>query len=109
MDVLDRLASLRTGIEDHSVAGVGDALINGHLPGVGDKVNQQVIACCPQLSQVRVMGSRDYQDMDRRLRIDIAEGNCAGICGYDRRGCIARRDTAEQAIRHGGILTSCTL
>jgi len=106
MNVLDRLPGLRTRIEDHSVASVGDAFSNCHLPGMSDQVSQQVTASRAQLSQIRVVGARDYQHMDGRLRIYVAKRNCARIRGHYRRRYLASRDTAEQAIRHGGILTS---
>ena len=106
MDVLDRLPGLRARVEDHPVAGVGDAFRNGHFPGVGDQLSEQVIPGRAQLAQVRVVGARNYQDMDWCLWIYVTKGNCAGIRRDYRRGYLAGRDTAEQAIRHGGILTS---
>ena len=75
MNVLDRLPGLRTRIEDHSVASVGDAFSNCHLPGVRDDLRQQAIAGLTQLSQVRVVNPRDYQHMNRRLRIYVSKGN----------------------------------
>ena len=75
--VVDRLPGLRARIEHHSVAGVGDAFCDRHLPGVGDELRQQVIASLAQLSEVRVVDPRDYQHMDRRLGIYVSKGNCA--------------------------------
>jgi hypothetical protein len=75
---------------------------------MGDQVSEQVIARRAQLSQVRMVGTRDYQHMDWCLGIYVAKGDCAGIRGHYRRRNVASRDTAEQAIRHGGILTSDT-
>jgi hypothetical protein len=40
------------------------------------------------------------------LRIYVAKRNCARIRGHYRRRYLTGRDAAEQAIRHGGILTS---
>ncbi len=79
MNVIDRLARLRARIEDHPVAGGRDTFRDCHLPGVGDQVREQVIAGRPQFTQVRMVGARDYQHMDRRLRIYVPKGNCAGI------------------------------
>lgn len=106
MDVLDRLPGLRAGVENHPVSGVGDALRNGHLPGVGDQVREQVIPGHTELGQVRVVVARDYQDMNRRLRIYVTKSDCPGIRGHYRRRYLASRDTTEQAIGHEGILTS---
>jgi hypothetical protein len=104
--VVDRLPGLRASIEHHSVTGVGDAFCDRHLPGVGDQLRQQVIASLAQISQVRMVDPRDYQHMDRRLRIYVSKGNCAGIRRHYRRRYLSGRDTTEQAIRHGAILTS---
>jgi hypothetical protein len=79
VDVLDRLAGLRASIEDHPVASVGDALGNRHLPGMGNQLSEQAIASRAQLSQVRMVSARDYQHMDRCLRIYVPKGDCAGI------------------------------
>jgi hypothetical protein len=79
MDVLDRLPGMRARIEDHSVASVGDAFRQCHLSGVGNQVSEQAIASRAQLSHVRMVGARDYQHMDRCLRIYIPKGDCAGI------------------------------
>jgi hypothetical protein len=106
MDVVYRLPGLRARIENYPVAGVSDAFRHCHLPGVGDQLREQVITDRAQLSQVRMVGARDHQHMDRRLRIYVAKGNCAGILRHYGRRYLASRDTAEQAIRHGGILTS---
>ena len=106
MDVLDRLPRLRPRVEDHPVAGVSDAFRNGHIPGVGHQVSEQVVAGRTQLSQVGVVGARNYQDMNGSLRIYVTKGNSAGIRRDNRRRYLAGRDTAEQAIRHRGILTS---
>ncbi len=77
MHVVDRLPGLRARIEYHSVPRVGDAFCDGHLPGVGDQLSQQVIAGLAQLTQVRMVDARDYQHMDRRLRIYVSKGNRA--------------------------------
>lgn len=108
MHVVDRLPGLRARVENHSVAGVGNAFCYCHLSGVGDQVRQQVIAGRAQLSKVRMMAARDYQHMDRRLRIYVTKSNCAGIRGHYRRRYLPGGDPAEQAIRHGAILTSGT-
>lgn len=79
MHVIDRLAGLRARVEDHSVAGVRNALRDSHLPGVRDQVREQVLARGPQLTQVRMVGARDYQHMDWCLRIYVSKGNRAGI------------------------------
>jgi hypothetical protein len=46
MNVVDRLPGLRASIENHSVAGVGDAFRDRYLPGVRDQLIQQVVAGC---------------------------------------------------------------
>ena len=106
MHVVDGLPSLRAGVENHSIAAVGHPFRDRHLSGVGDQVRQQVVAGCTQLSQVGMVGARDHQHVDWCLRIYVAKGNCLGIGRHYRRRYLAGCDTAEQAIRHEGILTS---
>jgi len=80
MDVLNRLPGLRAGIEYHSVAAVGNAFRDCYLSSVGDQVSEQVIPGRAELREVCVVVARDHQHVDRRLRIDVAEGDCPGIC-----------------------------
>jgi hypothetical protein len=108
MDVIDRLPCLPPGIENHSVAGIGDAFFNCHLPRMGDQVSEQVTVGRAQLSHVRMVIDRNDQYMNWGLWIYVPKGDCARIRRHYRRWYVAGGDTAEQAIRHGGILTSGT-
>lgn len=105
MDMVDRLPGLRAGVEDHSVAGVGDALGDRHRDGVRHQLPQQARLGRAQFREIRVVLSRDDQHVDRRLRVYVSKRDDTGIRRDDRRRCLAGRNTAEHAIRHRGILT----
>jgi hypothetical protein len=107
MDVADGLASFGACIEDDAVAALRDALADGHLMGMLDKVSEQVIASGRQLSEVGVVVTRNHEDVDWGLRIDIPEGDSARVARHDRRWNFGGRNAAEQAVRHQKILT-CT-
>jgi hypothetical protein len=96
----DGLAGLWTRIENDAVAAICDALVDGHLMGVVDKVGQQVVANGRKLGQVDVVVARDHQDVDGSLRINVTESDRSGIARYDRRRYFSGRNTAEQAVRH---------
>ena len=106
MDVVDGLPGLRAGVEDHAVAVVGDSLGDGNVPGVGHELGQQALIGGGQPGQIRVMGPRDHQHVDRGLRVDIAKGDSTGTSRHNRGRNVTGGNGAEQAISHVAILTS---
>jgi hypothetical protein len=75
---------------------------------MGDQVSEQLTVGRAQLSHVRMVIDRNDQYMNWGLWIYVPKGDCARIRRHYRRWYVAGGDTAEQAIRHGGILTSGT-
>src|SRR5690606_30458660 len=72
MAVLDDLAALLAGVDGDPVAGVDDAL----APGDGDALleqDSQELRVVRELRQGRRVRLGDHQDVDRRLRVDVAE------------------------------------
>lgn len=106
MDVLDRLPGVGAGIEDNPVTGIGEALGDRNLCGVGDEFGQQAPLRCAERGQVRVVVARNDEHVDGSLRVNVTEGNRAGIRRDYRRGYLPSRYTAEQAISHVAILSS---
>lgn len=98
------LARLRARVEDHTVAAVRDALRNSYLVGMRNEVGQQTVADRRKLSEIRMMIARDHEDVDGSLRIDVAERDRSRLAGHNRRRYLGTRNTAEQALRHGGDL-----
>jgi len=104
VNVPDRLASVRAGVEDDPVAVGGDALGDRHLAGVANQVCQQPGVGRRELGHVRVMLARDDKHVYWRLRIDITECQCARISRDYGRGYLSGSNAAEQAVRHGADL-----
>jgi hypothetical protein len=104
--VIDRLAGLPAGIEDHAVSRVSDALRHCYVSGVGHEVCQQAVRSGTEVRQVPIVDPRDDKDVHRGLGVDIAECDRPRISGHYRRRYLTSGNAAEQAIRHGAILTS---
>jgi hypothetical protein len=70
--VVDGLAGMTAGVEDHSVPAAGDAIRGGDLVRLGRYLGEQT-AVGGDGGEIRVVLTRDYQNMGRRLRIYVAE------------------------------------
>jgi len=104
MRVRDGLTGLYAGVEDDPVAAVGDALGNGHLVGMRDEIGQQPVTSSRQLGQIGVVLPRDHQNVDGRLRINVAKGDRALVAGHYGRWYLGGRNTTEQTLGHAGDL-----
>jgi hypothetical protein len=105
MNVADCLASVGAGVEDDPVTLVGNALGDRHVVRVGNKVGEQPCLGGSEFGHIHVMGARDHEYVNRRLWVDITERHCARISRDYRRGYLSGSYAAEQAARHGPILT----
>jgi hypothetical protein len=66
--VMYGLARVSAGVEDHTVSGIGDAFSHRHPMRLGRDLGEQSLVG-GYGSQVAVVIARNYQDMNRRLRI----------------------------------------
>jgi len=105
VDVLDCLAGARAGVEYDPVAVVGNALGDRYLMRVRDEVGEQPWFGGGEFGQVCVMCTRNHEYVNGCLRVDIAERHCSRFGRDYRRGHLSGCYAAEQAIRHGPILT----
>ena len=105
VDVADRLACARAGVEDDPVTAIRNALGDRHLMRVGYEVGEQTRLGSGEFGQIRVMGARNHKYVNRCLWVDIAERHCALISRDYGRGYLSGSYAAEQAVRHGPILT----
>ncbi len=92
--MVDGLPAVAAGIEDHSVAGVGDAFRHSDRMGLGRELSEQG-RVTSQGSQIRMVLLRNHQHMNRRLRIKVAKCERRGAFQHDRSWYFARRDSAE--------------
>ncbi len=88
------LAGVPTGVEDHTISGISDALSNRHLMRLGRDLREQPFLGCGG-GQVAVMIAGNDENVNRRLRIYVAECERASAFEHDRRGHLTGRDSAE--------------
>jgi len=102
VEMVDSLAAVRAGVDDQAVA-VGEVLGAGDFHGCGEEMAEHggVLRRGMGVGGEVLLG--DEQDMDRRLRIDVREGEDVVILiealGGDGTGC----DFAEEAIHKDKI------
>ena len=108
MDMPDRLAAVTSGVEDHPVTAAGDAFSDRDLVGMRYHLGQQPVPGRGKLGHVSVMSTGDNQHVNRRLRVNVAEGDRPRIAGNYGRRHLGSGNGAEQAIRHAKMLTCGT-
>jgi hypothetical protein len=99
--VVDGLASVRAGVEDNPVALFCDALGDCHVVGVRNEIRQEPVISGREVRQIGVVVTRDHQDMNGGLRINVAKSDRARIARNYGGGYLSGRNAAEQAVRHG--------
>src|SRR5215472_13830456 len=92
--VVDGLASVAAGVEDHAIAGVGDAFRDRYLVCLRRDLREQA-RVSGDGSQVAVVFPRNHQYMNRRLRIYVAECERARAFAHHGGGNLTGRDSAE--------------
>ena len=105
MHVPDGLAAFPSGVEDEAVAAAVNPLRDRHLVRVRDNLVEQS-ARRGQCRHIRIMVFRYYQDMRRRLGIDITEGDRAITLKHLRGRYLSCHDLAEQALWHVSIIVA---
>ncbi len=94
----DRLARACPVVHDHP-EGLAVTRIDRDAPCDGEEVPRERLVL--QLGEPRDMRARDHEHVKWRRGGQIAEGDRLRILMDDRRGKLARRDTAEHAVAHG--------
>ena len=102
--VLDSLPSVLAGVEDDPVAGRVDALGGRDLARRADEFVQLTVARGGESRHVGEMIPGDHQDVRRRLRVDVTEGENPLPVEHYRGRDLSGSDSAEQAVRHTTII-----
>lgn len=102
----DGLPAVLAGVEDEPVPGVVDALGHGDLARRADKLGKQPVTGRGELTHVREVVPRDYQDVGRRLGVDVTEGDDTLPLQHYRGGDLSGSDPAEQAVWHNSIIVA---
>jgi len=92
--VINGLASVTAGVEDHAVSGVSDAFRDRYLMRRRRYLREQA-RVGGDGGQVAVMFPRNHQYMNRRLRIYVAECESARAFAHHGSGDLTGRDSAE--------------
>ena len=72
--MIDGLAAVRTGIDDQPVALI-EILLSGDLRGGGEQMTEQPCILGGRVRERCEVLLRNDQDVDRRLRMDVREGD----------------------------------
>ena len=82
MEVKDRLAGLSALIRDKTVTAPVEAAFNGQLPGEGDDAAREVRIVIRKRGQAVDMSSGNDEQVNRRLRMYVLEGDISIILVY---------------------------
>ena len=100
MEMEDDLPAIRVHVEHCSVTLLRDAEVLRNLAGCCKHVGQQRFVFCGNVVQGRDVFSRADEDMYRRLRTDVVEGDDAIVLIGHFRWQFFVRDSAEKARLH---------
>jgi hypothetical protein len=106
MHMPHRLPAVAAGVEDNAVPAGVDALGDGDLMGRRDELAEQSVARAGQRCHVREVLPRDHQDVRRRLRADVTEGDDPLPVKHNRGGDLSGSDPAEQTVWHSTIIVA---
>src|SRR5215470_3305428 len=99
MNVKYGLAGVAVGVEDRPKA-AGQPSLLGERGGPSDQLAHDAIVARLDVVQRCDMPLRHDEDMGRRLRIDVVEGEDAVVLVDDRSRHLALDDLAEKAVAH---------
>ena len=100
MNVKHHLPRIRIHIENSPIARLVNTPVCGNARSRVHHMADNLIVLGRQVVERGDVEFRHYQDMCRRLRIDVFEGVNAIVFVYFRRGNLPCDDPAEQAIGH---------
>jgi hypothetical protein len=104
----DGLPAVLASVEDDPVPGVFDALGHSDLAGRANKLVKQPATRRGERTHVREVVPWDYQDVGRRLGVDITEGDETLPVQDYRGGDLPGSDPAEQAVWHNSIIVGAS-
>lgn len=101
MQVLDDLTPIRTHIDDHAIAGLGDAQLLGRIRHeLEEMVAFAVLPLIEIIERLDVL-ARNHKHMLRSLRICVAEREEGIAFEHDVAGYVSAGNSTEDAVVHG--------
>ena len=103
MDVKNRLAGVAVGVEDRPKSAGRDAAGLRDQRGASHHLADELVVVGGEIVERRDVPPRHDEDVGRRLRIDVVEGDDALVFEDDGGVDFVIHDRAEEARRHNGI------
>jgi hypothetical protein len=100
VQVENSLPCIRTGVDDQTIAGVGDLFLSGYLAGSGKQVTNERLVLESQFVDRSNMLVRYDQDVGWSSRVDVAEGGHLVVTINNLAGRLPGNDLAKGAIFH---------
>jgi hypothetical protein len=94
------LPAIAAGVEDDPVPAGRNALGDGDVACRGDELVKQAVAGADHGRHIGEVIPGDYEDMRRRLRVDVTEGEDPLPVKHNRGRDLPGSDPAEQAFWH---------
>jgi hypothetical protein len=103
MKMRDRLSGVRPVICDDPVAAVMEPVLAGDTRCQSQRVRGDVPVAATDVAQGREVLARHDEDVDRRLRVQVVEGDVVLALSDELRTKLAARDATEDAIGTGWV------
>lgn len=103
MEMRNALLGVRAPIHDRPEPRAGDPFPGSDTGRRASDAAHQHLMLRIDLVETRNVDARNHQHVDRRLWIDIPEGDDVFILEHDVRRDLARHDLAEETIGHGSV------
>ena len=103
MEVVDSLTAFRAGADDNAVA-LAEAMLARDGGGGGEQVSEKSHVARLRFGQGGQVLFRDYEDVLRRLWVDIVKGKDGVILEDFLRGNLAGDDFAEDAVHDDSLI-----
>jgi hypothetical protein len=100
VNVKDGLSGKPVAVEDGPVAALRMSVLRGNERGPSHQLTYDPVVGLIEIVQRRDVAPRDDEDMQRRLWIDVADGNDAFVLMDEGAGDVASYDLAEETIGH---------
>jgi hypothetical protein len=104
MEMKDRLAGIRTGVCQHTIAGFADAFPLGNLDGKLEELTGQGPIIRAELVERLDMAARNHQDVGWRLRMEVAKRHGVRRLGNEFRSKLTPDNLAKDAIRFAVVV-----
>lgn len=108
MQMKDRLSRVGSAVGQHPISRFDDPLLSRNPSRREEEIDRQLPVGRCQIVEGRDVAARDDEDVRRRVRVNVSEGNHGVGFGDELRAKLAAHDAAEDAVPFG-LLGHCHL